>query len=176
MDRSYQVTLTSQMFIVKELMRRLFLVYGVLFAIAETWLWHGKHLIVYGAAYFACFLIVEAIPSALFHLQYHRRDRGKVLCLDSAGRTMTVDQNGSSDTFKLSDLVKSGLILDPFLYRGRKRGQASWGIYHYGRLHTNDGKIYIITCLLVNDLRKFFGDLGVEVTKVKRVYPIVRSK
>lgn len=176
MNRSYQVTAASQMFIVKDLIRRLFIVWGVLFAIGQEWFWQGTNILINAEIAAGLFLVAEVIPSALYHLHYYRHDRHKVIHIESDSGTMTVAQNGSSDTFKLSELERVEVILDPFLYKGRKRGQASWDSYHYSRLHTKDGKMYIITCLLVNDLRKFFGDLGVEITRVKRMYPIIRSK
>ncbi len=60
------------------------------------------------------------------------------------------------------------------LYHGAANALNVWGLYHYAILELDDGSRFVITCLLVNDLRKFFPDLGIEVIKRKKALPIIK--
>ena len=120
------------------------------------------------------FLIVEFIPSVIIHFQYLRYNGGTKLSIDTEQRVITIENHDSKVSFSYNQIKTIRLALMGDLHNGYQRGAASWISYHYAFVKTEDGRHFIITCLLINDLRKFFKDSGLKVTNDRVFFPTVR--
>jgi len=53
-------------------------------------------------------------------------------------------------------------------------GDASWSGYQYTVLVTHTGQRFLISCLIVRNLREFFNDLGLTFAVERSLFPFVR--
>jgi hypothetical protein len=170
MNTTYEITNKSQIFIVKELLIGavyLILGYLILMHFYPEYPYAGAIIFVGGYA------IIDLIPCFIIHTQYYRFNKGTKLSINKVTRTITILDKGSTHSFSFDKIKSIKLELMSALYRGGKRGMSAWELYHYAVLETEDKHRFIITCLLVNDLRKFFDELGLKVTKEWTFFPLI---
>jgi hypothetical protein len=170
MDKTYKITLASQLFIIKELLTSMVLLTCCYFLL--KWYYPGDDWEM--AMYFMVgFLVFNLIPSFMIHVQYYRYNKGVSLQIDTVSRTMNVIQSGSQHSFRFNQIIKVNVELMNSLYRGARRGFATWEQYHYAAIEMEGGEKFFITCLLINDLRKFFKEVGVEAQNQRIFFPLI---
>lgn len=119
-------------------------------------------------------ILLECIPSAILHLQYRKYNKGMRVALDQASSTLTIIDGPSTSVVRLGEAKKVEVIMNPFFLKGQNGGMDAWNVHHHAVITSKERKRFVITCLLVNDLRVFFHVLGIKVWKVKRIYPRIR--
>ncbi|MCL5020774.1 MAG: hypothetical protein M1339_03745 [Bacteroidetes bacterium] len=175
LPKSYEITGQRQTFILKQLAWSAaagvvgYYAYSTFFypTIPKTYL---TLVIVVGL------FVLEVVPSAILHIQYKRYNRGMKVTLDQPSCTLTISQEGETHVVGLKDARRIELVMNGFLLNGQNGGMDAWDVYHHAIITTKDGKRFVITCLLFNDLRVFFHVLGIKVWKVKRIYPRIKTE
>jgi len=172
MDEIYEITPRNQIFIVEELVRSS--LYGVaVYYVYTTYLYTHINQSFFSVGLLVTFIVTQLIPSGILHFQYYEINKATRIIVDKDSRTLTIESDGTKQLINLNQIEKIRLVLGAYLYKGRKRGMNSWDLYHHAIVEVEGGKRFIITCLLINDLRNFFDDLGLEVVKIRRVYPFI---
>jgi hypothetical protein len=120
------------------------------------------------------FLVTQFIPCLFIHYQYLKYNRNTRLNIDADNRIMEVDCEGDKRSFRFDEIKSLRLALMADLYDGDQRGVSAHTVYHYAFLETQNGERFIITCLLVTDMRKLFKDIGINYTKDKVFWPMIR--
>src|ERR1043166_8515241 len=148
----YKVTPKSQSFIVKTHLWALFYL-ALIYLIAkymqpENYLWEIGLSI--------GFVVVDLIPSLSIHLQYLHYNAHLELEVNKLNRTMRIANKGKEHTFGFDEIHAIHLRLMPELYRKQKGVFFPWEWYHYAVIELENGEKFIITSLLINDMREFF--------------------
>ena len=170
MERIFEVTGRSQQFIVNELIKSIG--YFVVVYFIATVLKPGIEYL--AASYlFIGFIILELFPSIILHLQYYAWNSDTIVGIENVSKRFDVYYKDEEIIFYFHQIKKITLYLDAGKYRGYRRGAASWDLYHYAVIELEDGKKIVVTCLLINDLVKFFKDLGLETEKEKIIFPLI---
>ena len=170
MNSTHSVTLRNQLFIVKELGFSAVLFILGYFGFTFFYPSHSVLAIEVLSGYYFC---LQILPCSLIHCQYLMYNRHTVLTVNPIERIMTIQQDRAVNSFSFDDIASVRLALNGFLYRGELRGLMASDRYHYAFLQTKEGEKFVITCLLENDLRHFFTDLGLEVTRDKVIFNFV---
>lgn len=169
----YEITAKSQMFILKQLARSALA--GVVLYYAYTTFFYSNIPKTFFVLVIIVFLVFfEILPSAILHLQYRRCNQGVKATLEQASSTLTIFDGASTHVVKLKEARKIELIMNVFFLKGQNVGFDAWDVYHHAIITTQDNKRFVITCLLINDLRAFFHVLGIKVWKVKRNFPRIK--
>jgi hypothetical protein len=170
MEAHFKITSRSQFFIVKELLILTF--YAIIFIFIISYFISTNYNIV--VPIYISFLIVKEIPCLFIHYQYRKYNKEMELFVNGHSRSISIIYQGVKHSFHFDQIKNIKLALMPTLYRGSDRGINAWELYHYAVLETKDGKQFVITCLLVNNLREYFEDLGLETIKVRKLFPWIR--
>jgi hypothetical protein len=173
MNTTYEITFKSQLFILKELFYRAivfllgyFILYQVDFVSLGSKSSTAYFFLIF---YFTC----ELIPSSILHYQYYKYNKYTKVNLNTTENTLTIISLDSTKTFHFNQIKNVTLALVSSLYRGRKGGWSSWDLYHYAFLETENGEQFVITCLLMNDLRELFKVLESKTTKYWVFFPLI---
>jgi len=171
MNATYKITLKSQLFIIRELFvfawpcRVGYYVLDYLYPGDDTflleWLAGG-------------FFVIQILPSAIIHFQYLNYNKDTIVTVNSNERTITIEEKGVIHSFRFEKIKSLRLALMADLYNGHDGGFIACLKYHYAYIELQNGDEFIITCLVYNDLRKFFKDIGLEANKDLVFFPGVR--
>ena len=173
MERTYKLTRRGQLLIVKEHFPYIILTCIIYFIFIHYY--PGKDDLEALTA-IACYLVLGAVPSFIFHYQYYLYSEGKKIIVNADEHRMTIEGERGMDTFLFGQIKSIKLVLTVPLYRGFRRGSFPWQVYHYAVLEIDGDVRFVITCLLIRDLRIFFKDLGLEVVKERRALPWISMK
>lgn len=171
MEKKYKITGRSQVFILHELGLSIsigLIIYYIIVLVRPDAKLFMIPFFVVG------FIITQLVPVIFFHRRYYLCNRDTTLVVDSDTGTMRIEEGGDHKSFRFDQIRRVELVLNGDLFAGAKNALNVWGLYHYAALELDDGSRYIITCLLVNDLRKFFADLGIKVQKRKKALPWIK--
>jgi hypothetical protein len=172
MDKTFKLTLRSQMFIVYDFI--LFVIIGFLFFEAVIYFRpDGKDLLL--KIYLIGFLGLELLPTILIYIQYYIFSQGMEIGVNNSDRTINIRYDGNQRNIAFSEVKFIEVRFVPSLYSGRKRGMNVWEIYHYAVIETMNGERFVITCLLINKIENTFKDLGIEVRRKMIWFPFVRG-
>jgi hypothetical protein len=171
MNAIFKLTLKSQIFIIKEHLE--FALFGLIGYL--IFVYFEKPFDIFGIALFftAWYTIINLIPSLFLHYQYNKYNKGVKVVVDPISRTMTIDSDGSTQTFNFNQIKSIRLSLTSALYRGDKRGLCAWDLYHYAVVEIEAEKQFVITCLLINDLRTYIKELGLKAIKERVFFPLI---
>ena len=170
---TYQVTLQSQLFILKEIgIRSLVLVVGMIVVVHFR---HGEYWadILFAFELSLIIIALDAIPCAVLHYQYYNHDKGVKLGIDGVTRTITLEGIHESHLLHFDEIESIRIVLAGELFDGAKRGWYALEQYHYAVIETKNNKRFIITCLLLNDLRNVFSRYGLTVNWERRGFPLL---
>ena len=170
-DLLFQINARSQVFIVKELATFALGYIGVYLFVVRIYSPDSQYIMT--PLFIYAFLITEVIPSSIIHFQYLWLNKHVQLRLNAANRTLTVRVNDICESFHFDEVRRVEIYLVSALYRGRKAGWSVWDRYHYAIVEIDGGKQFVITCLLMNDLRQFFKDIQVSSTWKRVIFPVV---
>ena len=167
----YKITFKSQLFIVKELLGRATVLVIGLFLFVVIFL-HGQEagFIVKVSAPF--YLLFELLPCIIIHYQYFKSNKDTIVSVNTVDRTMSIDEKGTLNSFRFDQIKSLRLALMADLYNGRNGGFGAYLLYHYAYIELYNGDNFIITCLIYNDLRKFFENIKIEVVRDLVFFPI----
>lgn len=171
MDVTYKVTWKTQMFIVKELWASAVVFVLGYFIMIQMYPGGAN---TFAKFFVGGFFIIQIIPSALIHFQYLKYNKDTILKVDIANRIVIIKERDATYSFPFDQISTIRLALMADLYNGGKRGLVASVLYHYAFVETLGGEKFIITCLLVNDLRKFFNGMGLEAKWERVFFPMVR--
>ena len=173
MVQVYTVNYKSQLFIAKEMFLSVSVSIMVIYIYTLVRPDAASFLISYIPWMIIGYFLIEVMPTILFHRQYYSYNKDTGLTVDPVQRTMAIEENKVPKTFRFDEIKRVELVLNGDLYNGAQHALNVWGIYHYAILELGDGSRYVITCLLVNNLRKFFPSLGIDVVKRKKAIPSI---
>jgi hypothetical protein len=166
----YAVTPRSQIFIVKELAITACIFVLGFFAI--RYLYPGYDI--YSAKIFIiCYLVIQVMPCLILHPQYYYYNAEMILNIDTGNRTLSIKNGVSEYSYHFHQIKSIKIAMVMGLYRGGRIGFSAWDLYHYAVIETQDERQYVVTCLLINDLRKFFEELGLEIQKEWIIFPLI---
>lgn len=168
------MTLQSQIFIVRELFIRSGIVVIGMFII----------LYYYNYAYYQfaiwisliSILVMDLIPCSIFHIQYYNHDKDIRFRIDRNAKIIEINDNSSSHVLKFTGISSIRIVMRPGLFNGAKRGICAFDSYHYAVLNTKVNEKFIVTCLLINDMRNTFHSLGIKVNWERRIIPLISEK
>ena len=165
-----RISLRTQLYFAKEMAIRAVGVVGCMMAFA--WLFHQNYLFILEMALMGL-AVIELIPSAILHLEYYDCDKSKSLSVDKAAQTMTIIDEDLSHVLRFNDIDSIRVVMGQELFDGSKRGWYSFEIYHYAVIHTKANEKFIVTCLMMTDLRNAFRDLGLPVVWERKRFPLL---
>jgi len=95
--------------------------------------------------------------------------------INPSDRSMIIKEKGTDNCFDFDQINSIKLSLAPTLYRGGRRVWMAWELYNYAVIKIENDKQFIITCLIINDLRKFFKDKVIEmkIIEEKDYFPLI---
>jgi len=173
MDQTFKITLRSQWFIVRENLK--FIIVGTVGCELIITYYDPTLKPILPIVLVAGYTLISVIPCIIVHLQYLKYNNGMQVTIDKINRTITIStaEQEISIPFNRIRVVRIALMSS---YYGDKfnQGFTPWECYQYALIQLQDGKQFIITCLLINNLKNFFKDLGIEVTKDRVFFPTVR--
>jgi hypothetical protein len=171
MIMEYEVTWENHIYFLKELFGfgSYLLIGCLIFVYIHP---NGKYIT--GEIAIASYVVTQILPCLFIHYQYLKYNEATKVRVDTTNKMMTIEENRMKHIFHFSEIKSLHLAMMADLYDGGKRGISAHVMYHYAYLKINNGDQFIITCLLIHDLRKFFKDLDIEYTKDKIFWPMVR--
>ena len=122
------------------------------------------------------YIIIQLIPSSILHFQYFRKNRKKKFFVDENSHLFTLTDEKSTSLIRFDQIKSIHIISSIALYRGGERGISAWELYHYAVIVMEDGRRFVITCILVNNLKNFFGNFKLQVTKHWNFYPLINTE
>ncbi len=168
--KSYKISFRTQLFIVKEHLP--FIMYGVIGTLVVMH-FDPRLGIIMAKAGSVGYSIVAILPNILVHIQYLRINKDVILSVSMAARSMEITRLKETRPFSFDEILSVRLALMPDIYNGADRGLLPLAIYHYAYIELKDNEHFVITCLMVNNLGKFFEGLGIEVRKDCIHFPMV---
>jgi len=171
MEKSFSVTVSNQLFILKDLASDaliIFLLYLLYLRIGDPDVIPllGKGLVV-------AYLLFEILPCSVVHVQYLVYNLNRKLVVDRLTKTITIQDKTLATLIHIDDILKVSIVRAPTWLRGELRGLSATDRYRYAVIELMDHRKFVITCLLVFDLRKFFGELGIISTEQRVIVPLV---
>ncbi|MDP4270143.1 MAG: hypothetical protein Q8909_08445 [Bacteroidota bacterium] len=129
-----------------------------------------KHLI----WFFSILFIVNIAVVLYLHFQYNKEDEGKILSIDRENSLMTIDNGREKILIPFVEIQKIEIHMMPSKYRGSNIQFFPFEEYNYAVIFVGHEK-YIITCLMIENLRQFFLDLGLNVIRIKELLTIINK-
>ena len=172
MVTKYSVNIKSQIFILKELSKRavVFILGYYLF----NYFLHWRHDVVIIIFFVVGYFVMEVLPSSILHYQYYRYNRHTTLIVNAINKSIVIQEKLEKYEIKVTQITNIFIALTVGTYEGSNGGWAAWDLYQYAYIDIQDGKRFVISCLLVNDLWKLFRELGIKATEVHLVFPTIR--
>lgn len=170
MRKTHEITGQSQFFIVKELsIHALYMLLGYLVFVHYYPGHDFRNLFIFLGGFF----VFDGIPCSILHGQYYGLNKDTKVILNELGGGITIMDKGSALSFSVDQVANTKLMVGSALYRGKRRGLSAWELYHYAVLEVDGNRQFVITCLLINDLGRFFEELGIKVTKERTLFPCI---
>ena len=170
METVYKTTLQSQMFIVKSLTIAGAYHFGVCLLLVQI---YPKYSFDCAVIFVIGFFVGNILPSLILHIQYLRFSKGMELRTYSSREKIDISYQGKIHSIYLRDRPKIKIMLGSALFRGGRNGITVWESYHYATLDIGEPQPIVITCLLVNNLQRFFEQLGLSVQRERRIFPLI---
>ena len=166
------------MFIVNDLAQMAFLWFGILFILQILFpqifmqdTIGGISMISYWIFWYS---VWELLPLLTVHFQYLKYNRHMELIVDKDKRIMIVKEGENVVSFRFAQIKIIHLAMNGWIINGRKYGMVTVHRYHYALIETQDGHRFFITCLLINNLMKFFDQNGLYYEKELVLWPRIR--
>lgn len=115
----------------------------------------------------AFLVLFQVIPPLILHSQYYELNKDFELQVDNASRIMAIRQNEINLHIPFDNIKTITIVLS-------WERDASWSGYQYTVLVTHTGQRFLISCLIVRNLREFFNDLGLTFAVERSLFPFVR--
>ena len=166
------------MFIVKELYKRAIFYSVVIYLLSIVYPSPFAHTTLFGLQPILYFILGycfwELLPLTTVHFQYLKYNKQTELSIDKNNRLIIIKEGDNVSSFRFDQIIKIHLALMGAIYEGQKTGWVTLNRYHYALIETQDGHRYFITCLLINDLMKFFIENELEFWKEQIFWPRIR--
>jgi hypothetical protein len=174
----YKLTRKSQMFVIRALSQIAIWGFGVLFILQIIFpkifmrdISEGFSALSY---WIALYIVMEILPLTTVHFQYYKYNKDTELCIDKNKRIIIVKEKDNAHSFRFDQIKIIHLAMQDWLINGRESGFIVVNRYHYALIETLDGHRFFITCLLINNLMKFFDENGLHYEKELVLWPRIR--
>ena len=166
------------MFVVNELSQRAFAYFAILFIaqklspeiFTHDTFW-GLSMISY---WILCYCFCELLPLPFIHFQYLKYNKFTELSIDHKRRIIIIKEEDNVVSFRYDQIKIIRLAMPGTIINGQKHGWVTFHRYHYALIETQDGHHFFITCLLINNLTKFFEENGLFYVKEQIYWPGIR--
>lgn len=116
--------------------------------------------------------IVGVLPAIIIHINYYLANRGDTLLFSFQDRIVTIIHKGNSTTFTLDDIDHIEKYMSYNLAADRS-GVIPWDDYNHTIIYLKNGQEFIVTSLLVPNLRlPLEGDKIVVKTNFYRLVKV----
>lgn len=111
---------------------------------------------------YSIYFLVNILPAIILHVQYFNKNRRIVLTIDTDKKMFSISNADLGNSYNFSDINKVKF----FGSYGKGTGFYSFGEYRYCELIMNDNSVFIITCLMVNNIEnRLREEFGIELVK-----------
>jgi len=170
MEQIFKISIGSQLFILKDLIRYavvMFIGYGLLVTFYDPELKHGL-----GPIIVVAYTLVVLLPCLLIHGQYLIYSHDTSISVDFGNKTMRITRHNKTASIGVDQVRRVSIIRAPQWATGETVWLAS-DRYRYADIELEGGARYVVTCLIIFDLAKFFHRLEIWTTERRVIFPLV---
>lgn len=124
----------------------------VYISVIIIWIYFLNYPFCNDALYVMCgfLFFFDTVPALILHIQYLIKNRRTLLFIDEANRTITYENpKKKAENIQFSDIN----CLEYYVSNVRNTGIYSFCRYRYCKIILKNGEEFVITCLMVNDIK-----------------------
>jgi hypothetical protein len=129
------------------------------------------------ATFLLLLTLAICIPAFYLHIEYYLFNKGVILDLNLIERKILISKKGNETILLFEEIEKIVIYLPPHYLSTNFFIRVPFDTYHYAIIFTKDGRKFIITNLLVNNLNvTLSGIRDIPIEKKKRIPAIINFR